>query len=242
MSVQHLVICNASNVLSDGEIVRCLPAMQKWIDNMVMPAWQGQITEVELFYQPMSGISRLPPDVWPIFINRHSADPGALGWHTDETNKIFGRIFAGDCIVYKTSWTVDLTHEIAEMMGDPSAEKVFQMSADEFAAFELCDAVESDEQAINVDGVLCSNFVLPSYFTQSDGGPTFDYGKDLTGRCPALTGGGYMSIYRGGEWQQIQKDKSNGLASARTLRNGFRRSLRKLPAENSLQFGTHSTI
>lgn len=238
MARQNLIIVNASNVMNDAEITGAIPAMQKWIDDLIMPAWGGMVTDVQLSFAPMADIPNLPDDAWCMFVNRHSQDASALGWHTQEGQKVFGRMFAGDCKLYGLDPFVDLTHEIAEMMGDPTAEKVFQISADTFAAFELCDAVEADEQAISVDGVKCSNFVLPAYFSNAIG-RRYDYLGNLHGPCPTLTEGGYMSIYSRGEWGMVQADRrATGLMGRRAAMNGFRRMMRKEPGHSSLQFGT----
>src|ERR1051326_1342128 len=103
-----IVIINASNVLTDDQVRAVLPAMQKQIDRDFLPIWGKEAVAARLEFLPWSRRAETPAGAWPIYLNRHSSDPGALGWHTDEGQKIFGRVFVGDCIRYGISWTVDL--------------------------------------------------------------------------------------------------------------------------------------
>jgi hypothetical protein len=95
-----------------------------------------------------------------------------------------------------------------------------------YAALEVCDAVESDDQAYLIDGCKMTNFVLPAYFSYGLRGP-FDHLHKLRRPCPALTPGGYMSIRdAGGQWTQIYADRADGLIGRRALSKGFRRQAR----------------
>lgn len=68
-------------------------------------------------------------------------------------------------------WTVSLSHEALEMIGDPQVNLVVQgphpgaRDRDVFHWFEMCDAVQAQSYAI--DGIGVADFVLPLYFTPS---------------------------------------------------------------------------
>jgi hypothetical protein len=120
-----IVIVNASPVLSDAEAAAIVPALQVWDDTMLAPAWgfdKCTYTFMPRHQLPAPGDTR-----WPVFLNRHSLDATALGWHDDQSTQIFGRVFVGDCIQYGISWTVDCSHEVAEMRGDPTNNKTWTM-------------------------------------------------------------------------------------------------------------------
>ncbi|HVH77169.1 MAG TPA: hypothetical protein VM755_19815 [Stellaceae bacterium] len=220
--VQQLAIVNASRVLTNDQVAAVLPALQKQIDRDFLPAWGSRATALQLI---TAELHQIPDGAWPIFLNRHSSDPGALGWHTDDGKLIYGRVFVGDCMRYGVSWTVDLGHEILETAGDPAVEHTFQMPDGRAAALEICDAVESDDQSYEIDGVRCTNFVLPAYFSSGPG--PYDFRRHLDAPCPALTPGGYMSIYIPGEgWTQVEADRLDGLRSRRALMAGWRRRIR----------------
>jgi len=101
-------------------------------------------------------------------------------------------------------WTVTLSHETLELVGDPEANLLVQgphpKHADRqvFHWFEMCDAVQDESYAL--DGVQVSNFVLPLYFTSSNerGGRndflgTKHRGKSL--RSFGVNPGGYIGFY-----------------------------------------------
>ncbi len=228
MARQAIVIVNASNVLTDTEAAYPIPMMQKQIDTQLLPAWGGGVVDSELHFATAAEIPTLPADCWPIFLNRHSTDPGALGWHTEEGVKVFGRVFVGDCLHYGLVWTIDAMHEIIETMGDPNATQTFKMEDGTIAAKELADAVEADDQAVVIDGVKLTNFVFPSYFS-SGGAAKYDQQGNLRGPCPTLTDGGYMELLPPGaaEWSMRQQDHRNGLSGRRVQMLRFRHLLRK---------------
>ncbi len=221
MAKQLMPIVNASGILTEREVRAAIPALQVQIDRDFLPAWRDQATPVELSFLPIEEIPNIPADAWPIFLNRHSQDPGALGWHTDEA-KIYGRVFVGDCKAFGISWTVDLSHEILETLVDPTAQKVWRMPDGRFAALEVCDAVEADALGYAVsDGqggtIMCSDFVLPAYFGADTSRP-FDHQRMLAAGCPELTPGGYMSVCdANGQWTLLQADQYPGVPGRRFL-------------------------
>jgi hypothetical protein len=211
----EILIVNASPVLADAEAEAVVAALQTWDDTMLRPAWGFDPCTYSFM-----GRGHLPDPLdprWPLFLNRYSTDPGALGWHTADPNLIYGRVFVGDCLRYGISWTVDVSHEAAEMRGNPRIDQTFRMTDGRLAMRELCDAVESDDYAIDVAGVKMSNFVLPAYFSHADPGP-YDYRGKLHGVCPSLSPGGYMAIYNGTDWTQVTAMLLGAPLSSRALR------------------------
>src|SRR5579859_7212573 len=104
-----ILIVNASSVLTDAEVRAVLPALQKWDDEMLRPAYD--LDACAYGFMPQGQLPD-PTDnsVYPIFLNRHSTDDGILGWHDDQAGKTFGRVFVGDAIRYGVAWTVTLSH------------------------------------------------------------------------------------------------------------------------------------
>lgn len=213
----EIAVVNASPILPDAEVAPVVAALQKWDDTMVRPAWGFEpCTYSFIPHSRFDGSWDWSDPRWPIFLNRHSLDPGALGWHDDRSGRIFGRVFVGDCLRYGVSWTVDLSHEAAEMRGDPTTDQVWRMPNGHYALKELCDPVEDDLYGIVVDGVKLSDFVLPAYF--SVGAGPYDYGRHLGGPCPHLTSGGYQSIFVNGTWTQVTAMLLGGPPSYRSAR------------------------
>lgn len=216
-----ILIVNASKILTDEEATLVVSALQKWDDTMVAPAWRFEPC-VYAFSSWADFESSQPDDVWPIFLNRHSTDLGALGWHDDQSGRIFGRIFVGDCLRYGVSWTVDVSHEAAEMRGDPTIDQTVTLPDGRIALKELCDPVEDDLLAIDVDGVKLSDFVLPTYFglpaAVGWGNRGYDFQAQLKGPCPTLTSGGYQSLLVNGQWTQVTARLLGGPCSYRSER------------------------
>jgi hypothetical protein len=223
--VVNIVLVNASPVLSDAAVLAVLPALQKWDRDMLAPAYGFEPCRYSFLSWTMYQREPSRPDEWPIFLNRHSSDASALGFHDDPAGgHVYGRVFVGDCIRYGISWTVDLSHEAAEMRGNPTLDKTFKMPDGRLSLWELADPVEDDSFAIDVDGVKLSDFVMPDYWSSKTVGQ-FDYGRHLTGPCPTLTPGGYQSIYDGQQWTQMTAMFMGGPPSYRSSRfhNGMRR-------------------
>lgn len=225
--VRTLAIVNASPVFTDREIMAILPAMQLQLDRDFYPAWRNHVPEVKITFVPWERFQNLAADAWAIFINRHSKDDSMLGYHSVEGGRVYGRVYVGDIRRMNLEWTVTLSHEILELIADPSAETVYQMADGRFAGVEVCDPVEADAQAYAIDGVLVSNFVYPAYFSNLIRGGRYDHCGFLSGACPELTEGGYLPIRdHAGNWSSIYADRGDGMRGRRAVLNGFRRSAR----------------
>lgn len=212
-----IIIVNASRILSDQEVAKWVPAFQKFDDDILRPAWDFDPCTYD--FMTWESWSAAPPaDAWPLFLNRHSTDIGVGGFHDDESGRIFGRIFVGDALRYGVSPTVDGSHEAWEMRGDPTINRTVTLPDGRVALVELCDPVEDDSLGITIDGVLLSDFVLPSYFGIGSTVGPYDHEAKLTGPCPTLTTGGYQSLYVDGGWTQVTALHLGGGMSRRSQR------------------------
>lgn len=229
---QPVAIVNVTPVIRDEAWEAAIPALQAQLDNDFVPSWGELATPLHLIF--VGHGKSVPKDAWPIFLNRHSSDPGALGWHTKEGLLVYGRVFVGDCMRFGVSPVVDLSHEILETSGDPSATKVFTMPDGRLAAFEACDAVESDDFGYATkghEGFAMSDFVMPWYFSAGHTGLKYDFKGHLKTPCPGLTTGGYMSVTdkATGEWGQLDAMKHDNLRGRRSLMVRFRNLRRAMP-------------
>ncbi len=131
----------------------------------------------------------------------------ALGYHDMNNRGIpYGFVFTEISKELKENWTVTLSHEALELIGDPEVNLLVagphpdpaEKGRTVFHWYEMCDAVQGD--AYEIDGVEVSNFVLPLYFTggEEQGGRndflgTSDNGKPL--RSFGVSAGGYVGFY-----------------------------------------------
>jgi hypothetical protein len=212
----EIVVINKCSVLSDAHIQAVIPAVQAQVSEDFAPIWEASATLAFL------GKGKpVPKGIWPLFVMDHSDEPGALGYHVDEHGRIEGKVFAADDQRYGVSWTVDLTHELLEMLGDPTTKNMIKLPDGRECIREVCDAVEDDSVAYMKDGVLVSNFVTPAYFFGA-GAPKYDFCGKLNAPAPALTPGGYLGIYdpTTGQWTQVTARLQNGKQSYRSRRHG----------------------
>lgn len=235
---RQLVLVNASPLLEDAEVQALVPALQLQIDRDFMPAWRQWIDDtIKVSFAGIHDIPSLSPESWPIFLNKHSTDPGALGWHDDDPTqniRTYSRVYVGDCLRAGLNWETTISHEALELIVDPNVKRVWRMPNGRLAAMEVCDAVEADDIAYDIGGHKMSDFVLPIYFSASRSRRIFDFRSHLHAPCPALTPGGYMPVTDArGDWTQVQMDRSDGLAGRRALGTGYRRQARArlLPSE-----------
>jgi hypothetical protein len=129
----------------------------------------------------------------------------ALGYHEKNDRGIpYGFVFKDLSEELGDPWTVTLSHEAIELIGDPEA-NLLVVGPDPrdrrrrvFHWYELCDAVQGE--SYEVDNVMVSNFVLPLYFTSSEekGGRNDFLGRSYKGQTLKSFGvnpGGYLGFY-----------------------------------------------
>lgn len=137
------------------------------------------------------------------------------------------------------SWTITLSHEALELVGDPSANLLVQgphpsQRRQVFHWFEMCDAVQ--DECYEIDGEQVSNFVLPLYFTptaergsRNDFLGTIKNGESL--RSFGANPGGYVGFFDPKKrdddtWEADERAKQR-LAIKRRLRTGRGQRRRK---------------
>lgn len=133
-------------------------------------------------------------------------DPdGALGYHEANARGIpYGFVFIDLTEELEEKWTVTLSHEALELIGDPEVNLLVAGPHPDdgrrqvFHWYEMCDAVQ--EETYTVDGIDVSNFVLPLYFTRdAEPGSRNDFlGRRHDGRALTSFGinpGGYIGFF-----------------------------------------------
>ncbi len=134
----NIAIINTASkkYITQKQLQSWLPAFQKYIDNYIYPAWGFKAT-LHLF----ASVKEADPNMWWMVINNTSDDPGALGYHDVQPNgHPFGRVFVKDDTEAGASIPVTITHELAEILGNPFV-KNFALIGGKRWVKELCDAV-----------------------------------------------------------------------------------------------------
>jgi hypothetical protein len=232
-------IINSSKTLTDAQVGSAVPALQKQVRNDFAPIW-GVDADLDF----VATGKKPPAGHWWLVVMDDSDQAGALGYH-DVTNEglPLGKIFAGTDKLYKLEWTVTASHELLEMLGDPAinltalsmtAFDVEQPVIGRLWAYEVCDPCEADEDGYQIDGILVSDFVYPSWFESFRDPKTTQFDQRKKIKAPfQLSQGGYASVYdmtSGTGWQQISVPlPQKAPASNERAPVGSRRERRRTP-------------
>jgi hypothetical protein len=239
---QLVAIVNHSTVVSEDDVARAVAALQRQVTYHFRPYWNASATLLIVDSTPagragdMAGpdiVDQLPPEAWLLAVMDDSDQAGALGYHKiDQTATPVGFVFAKTDQENNLEWTVTLSHEALEMLGDPYANLVVQIRADGTAvACESADAVEADDLGYDIDGVRMSDFVTPHWFIAGSPGPW-----DYRGHCSQalqLLPGGYIGVWEPNRgWTQVTAQGAPRHTEGPRFR--LRRDGRGLPAASAL--------
>ncbi len=198
-------IVNFSKV-SDAEVQQTLRAINRQISQDFEPYWfmgarlrlEGRVGDTPA---PQSA-AELRGDAI-IYLWDQTDVPGALGYHQANNRGIpYGFVFMDLAAKLKEPWSVTLSHEALELIGDANANQFAAGPHPDpkengrivFHWYEMCDAVQAD--TYQIDQVNVSNFVLPAYFA---GGIASGERNDFLGNAklaPFKTNpGGYLGFY-----------------------------------------------
>jgi hypothetical protein len=129
----------------------------------------------------------------------------ALGFHeTNASGAPFGFVFTELSHQIGEPWSVTLSHEALELIGDPEANLLVagphpaDPKKEVFHWYEMCDAVQ--DESYKIDGIDVSNFLLPLYFTSDmELGGRNDFLGARRGRKAlnsfGIAPGGYIGFY-----------------------------------------------
>jgi len=230
----QICVINESTVLADADVAPVVAALQKQVTNDFGPIWgvDAELTIVPKGTQPASGS-------WWLVLLDDSDQADALGYHDLTTEGLpIGKVFAASDLKAGTSWTVTASHELLEMLGDPNINLTVFVQNNNTAgvlyAYEVCDACEDDSLGYQIDNILLSDFVYPSWFEsfRTEGSTQFDRMNKIQNPFQLLVNGyiGVFNVSSGSGWQQQTMDKrpTNVLYRGAV---GSRRERRDVPHE-----------
>ena len=216
-------IVNRSATLSDAALARAVRAINRQFEEDFEPYWQfGARLQLEGGEAARPPLKRVPGRARDgvIYVQDAPTIGGAEGFHDRTRADLpFGHVFLDVCASVGDPWTVALSHEAIELVGDPMNNLLVQGPHPldgrhlVFHMFELCDAVQSE--TYERDGVEVSNFVLPGYFTRGEaGGARNDFlghrGAREELRSFGVTPGGYICFWdwlrEGDKWHPYMRD------------------------------------
>lgn len=196
-------VVNHSTVVDDATVQKWCDAQQKQIDRDFHPVWG--LRAILSFRADKT----IRTGNWGVAVVDDSDQAGALGYH-DETadGQPLGTVAAHTAIKSNSSPSVTFSHEVLELIMNPWIFDLAGYLDDQGAHIytkEAADACEDDSLAVNVDGVLLSDFVFPAFFDiTAKQGSRFDYQNKITAPFQILPGGylGVMDV-KSNTWTQI---------------------------------------
>lgn len=195
-------------------------ALQKQITRDVKPVW-GVNCKLRIS-------SKVHSNNWGLVFLNDSDEANALGYHDVTKNNLpIGRIFVRTSNKLKEDVGVTASHELMEMLLDPALNlTVTRYGTSTIYAYEISDAVE--ETTYRINGIRVSNFVYPAWFEEfhKAGSAQFDHLKK-THRPFQILKGGYMPVFKNGEWSQIFGSKEKARRFALEIRDGHRNERRR---------------
>ena len=238
-------LINHSRVITDEQVQEVIRAINRQLKEDFEPYWSFSATlrlEGPIGQRPsLSKFGDMRGDAVLYLVDGVNS-LGATGWHLANYGDIpYGIVFLGLCAKIKEAWSITLSHEALELVGDPMCNLLVQGNDPldrrrrVFHLFEMCDAVQAE--SYSTAGVALSNFVLPSYFSL---GEQPGRRNDFLGRCSqgktlesfGMNPGGYLNILdpKTGNWEQPVYGDDKEAQRRRKLKSqvkagrGYRRS------------------
>jgi hypothetical protein len=183
--IQHVAVVSESDGLEFGELAETVAAIQKQVLRDFGPLWDVQAT-VDAFAR----LEDVPEGYWRAIV-ADELDERTLGFHRDRAHQPYAMI------LFREDWPRIASHEILEMLADPSGDRVVAGDSPdpdqgrvEFL-MEVCDPCSDSTYAVN--GIALSDFCTQHYY-EPIAAPGVRY--SFTGSLPgpyAVLPGGYLS-------------------------------------------------
>ena len=203
-----ITVVNRSKMLKDAKILETIRVINRQIKEDFEPYWsfgaQLRLEGAIGVRADKQMLSEMRGDAILYLLDKTDV-VNALGYHEANFRGIpYGFVFKELCDKLEENWTVTLSHEALELIGDAQGNLLVQGPHPEmpnkevFHWFEMCDAVQS--QTYKIEGIEVSNFVLPLYFTpeEQEGGRNDFLGTTIRGKSLPSFGvspGGYIGYY-----------------------------------------------
>ncbi|MDN0075073.1 hypothetical protein QU481_09220 [Crenobacter sp. SG2303] len=157
----------------------------------------------------------IPIGVWPVFLV-DNLPPDEGGFHLNKRNQPFAEVEASPA---SDGWTVAASHEIIEMLVDPSGNRLQSSRSIEINGTEIqdgtgqfeylveaCDPCEADNFAYSIQGIAVSDFITQNFYDPvTTSGARYSFTGAITAPRQILPGG-YISWVDPvtNKWQQLR--------------------------------------
>lgn len=199
--MQTIAVIRETTHLTDMQVAAYVAAQNTQLQRDFAPIWNTVAKIIQV-----TSLKSLAGTEWPLYLRDHTGADD-LGNHAVTSNTPYGVIGVADCALDGSSWTVDASHEVLEMLIDPLVTTYCVASDGWTYTKEVCDAVQDDRYGYRIDGVLMSAFVRPAWFdltTQQHECVIFP--NNVSVSCPFQLGkGGYIQRIKPGDpsWSMV---------------------------------------
>ena len=199
MTLRHIALVSETNLVPPAALDIVAAALQTQVLRDLGPAWDISAT-VDAF----DSIDHVPITYYPMII-RDDLPVDAAGIHLDQDFTPFALLKVSN------RWTLTASHEALEMLCDPFGNRLnpaSSLKSDQGLVeylVEVCDPSEAVAFSYRINGVVVSDFYLPSFF---DPVANDRVNYSFTGACRRplhVREGGYVSWRNpvdGHWWQQ----------------------------------------
>lgn len=220
-----IAIINETSCVQDSDLETYAEALQIQVTRDFMPKWPG--CDANLVFVPKG--KSAPSGSWQLAILDNADCDGALGYHDlTEEGRPLGKVFAKLDLESGLSVSITISHELLEMLADPHVNLAASDANGKLWFYEVCDACEDDAYGYLINGVLVSDFVLPSYFEPTSDGP-YDFKGEIKSPFSLLPGGYLSYLANNGQWTQVTARETSGAMFKARPYPGSRRTRRSLP-------------
>ena len=142
-----------------------------------------------------------PGEGWELWMVNDADQPDVLGFHDVEKDGLpRGFVSVKDCLRHEEPVSVVASHELAEMLNNPSGNLGVFTPRGRWIALEVCDPVERETFLVG-NGIPVSDFVYPAWFGLP-GGLDLDHNAECIAPFEILPGG-YIPYFDGRRWNNL---------------------------------------
>jgi hypothetical protein len=182
-STLNLVIANLSTTIDDAAFATAVAAIAEQVSRDFLPEWGVGAALSPTRLALVDGEANIDAATDAIlYVGDNSTDPtlgqsGVYGYHSRNAGGIpYAFVYLDVCAQYGEAWSCTLSHEVLEMLADPTLVKSVTGPAPtgvgapgQTVAYDLevCDPTQGDTYVVNA--VTVSNFVNKAYYALPGG-------------------------------------------------------------------------
>ena len=237
----NLIVANLSTTIDDAAFAMAVAAVGVQVSRDFQPEW-GRGATLSASRVDLAGAQANVNGALDavIYVGESASDPstgmaGAFGYHALNYGQLpYAFVYLDVCAQYGEAWSCTLSHEVLELLADPTT--VITVTGPAPAGvgaegqtvaydLEICDPTQGDHYEI--DQVAVANFVTRRYFGIV-GGPGATNFLDLSLDAFGVRPGGYIQYEDAAGSHQVNGDAVDARRlAARAILGGYRRNARR---------------